>query len=311
MLLNEATRHLAKGEMSGNIIQGIYRVTEVHWHQHPNLGRCRLLELHDSSGSIEALLPGDECRPWLNTGNPYSIQMMPLVRNPRLAAQVVSISEIPESSFNPIALLPACWTPCPQVLPRLLALYQELELESMARFWEAVFRNEFWVKEFMRAPASRSSHHNAPGELLAHSVTVAESVSALLAIHNSLSKAERDATVTVALLHDATKVIWSSGNRNRWAVPFLFREHERLLPYFLSDPLVELRDVDENSYNTLLRILDDYTRPRERPNSPLSSLIRCADHLDSHLDARARMRNATGNTRNWLDIGGRMHWSLL
>ncbi|MCO6412254.1 MAG: hypothetical protein J5I92_05880 [Thiogranum sp.] len=136
-------------------------------------------------------------------------------------------------------------------------------------------------------------------------------MAATVRMHPLLSDIERDAATTVALLHDATKVVWSSHNPNRWKVPFRPREHERLLPYFLAEPLLDLMQHDQDAHGVLVRLIDDYTRPHEFSNSPLNSIIRDADRLSSHLDARDRERMSKRNKRNWIKAGGRMHWCPL
>lgn len=309
MLLNEVNKRLSRSKCAHETIEGVYRVIQVKWHHDPQLGSCRRLELHDSSGSVHALLPGAECNPWLVTNAPYALRLEIHSNQEQPTIIVVSGYDTPVSNFNPLILLSAAWSPVPHVISKLLALYEELSSRSIARFWEAVFRNEPWVKGFLRLPASRACHHCAPGELFAHSVAVAGSVSATLENQPLLTDTERDAAITVALLHDATKVVWFPQNRNRWKVPFLFREHERLLPYFLAEPLLELGQYDQNTYGVLVRIIDDYIRPHECSNSPLSSIIREADRLDSHLDARDRERKINRSWRNWVEVGGRMYWS--
>lgn len=311
MILSEVLKQLCRSESLNEPIEGTYRVIRVKWHDNPRLGACRCLELQDCSGTAHALLPGEARRPWLAAGAPYSLNLRARTDQERPVIEVVSISDTPVSDFNPLVLLPSEWTPIPDVIPRLLCLYQQLNSPALVRFWEMVFRNESWVRGFFSIPASKACHHSELGGLLAHSVEVAESVAATVRMHPLLSDIERDAATTVALLHDATKVVWSSHNPNRWKVPFRPREHERLLPYFLAEPLLDLMQHDQDAHGVLVRLIDDYTRPHEFSNSPLNSIIRDADRLSSHLDARDRERMSKRNKRNWIKAGGRMHWCPL
>ena len=309
MLLNEVIELLDKSSECTVRVEGIYRVSRIHWHQDPLIGPCRQLDLYDSTGSIKALLPGGECKPWLVADAPYSLQIVSLAHLPNPTVRIIEISEAPEAGFNPITIIPSAWTTKPEYIPRLFALYTGLNSEAIALFWQDVFRNQLWLKGFLSIPASLDCHHSNPGELFAHSVSVAESVAATMDKQLSLNPVERDAAITVALLHDATKAVWIQENRNRWRIPFLPREHERLLPYFLAGPLIRLERRNRDDWATLVRIIDDYIRPKERSNSPLSQLIRTADQLDSHLDARLLSQKSMRHFRNWNKIGGRMHWS--
>ncbi len=311
MILSKVIKHLSQLEPLNEAIEGTYRVIRVKWQNDALLGNCRSIELQDCSGTTNVLLQGNACRPWLVSGAAYSLRLRIRVDQDRPIIEVVSISEAPVSDFNPLVLLSSRWTPFPEVIPKLLGLYQQLHTPSLVRFWETVFRNELWVREFLSIPASRSCHHSGPGGLFVHSVEVAESVAATMRTYPLLSDLERDAAITIALLHDATKVAWSDNNSKRWKIPFRPREHERLLPYFVAEPLLDLMKHDHDAYGVLVRLIDDYTRPSEFSNSPLSGIIRNADHLSSHLDARAKTRLNAGNKRNWISVGGRMHWSPL
>ncbi len=278
------------------VTEGVYRVLKVTW-QPGKGGRC--VALANSFETRDAFLPGAGCIPWLQENAPYRMR---LFRDAAGWDQIDPDAIQSAPSSNPLELIPQSWTDRPDVIPNLLALYGALSSAAIKRFWQAVFSDKVWLRRFLRCPASRTCHHDQPGGLFAHSVEVALLTRRTLQPLVALLSLEIDAATSVALLHDAAKIVLMSNYPGRWQLPFDYREHERFLPHFLEAPLVELRKQDRIAWATLVRILNDYCHPQRKPNSPLAEIVRSADHLSAHADARRTAQVNAPSARNFLTL---------
>ncbi len=289
-------------------IEGTYRVMKVYWDRDKKPGEGRGLLLSDSSGELEVLLPGQRSGYWFEEQKPYELQ---LSIDGNHGSQIIladpkSIQKAIE--YNPVSLIPKDWTPRPDGIVKLVALYQSLQSDSIKKFWQDVFTDDLWLRLFLSLPASKECHHSFPGGLFIHSLEVADNTQAALLRAENLTDLEKDTAMTIALLHDATKTVGSVGYPARWKIPFVSWQHERYLPYFLASALLQLKERDIDAWATMIRLLDDYTRPKEQLNSPLAEVIRHSDHLSAHLDARHSQREEDGAYRNWTKVCGRHHW---
>ena len=286
-------------------VSGVYRVMSVRRLSENLQSGGRTLLLSDSTGTLEVFLRPGEVQPWFPPAAPFRMRIMLGQQEKRLWVDPDSIE--PAESFQSVLLIPPVWAARDECLPRLVSLYDALHSSAVRLFWDEVFRNVVWLRSFLTAPASQVCHHAFRGGLSVHSVQVAEQVQDVLRRVDHLRPLERDGAVTVALLHDASKVP-VDGLTRPWRIPFSRSEHARLLPYLLSQPLDYLKRCDADAWGVLVRILDDYTRPRERANSPLADIVRKVDQLNAHLDARYLSHCAAGNGKNWLQCCGRNTW---
>jgi len=306
--------HKVKGSLQSedsstpSSIEGTYRVMKVYWDRGKHVEEGRILVLADSSGELEVFLPGQQSRHWFEEQKPYQLQLR-IDRNqdsPLLQVDPESIQSAIE--YNPVSLITKNWTPRPDGIIKLVALYQSLQTDSIKKFWQDVFTDELWLRLFLSLPASRECHHSFPGGLFVHSLEVADNTQAALLRAENLTDLEKDVAMTIALLHDATKTVASVGYPARWKIPFVSWQHERYLPYFLASALLQLKERDIDTWATMIRMLDDYIRPKEQLNSPLTEVIRHSDHLSAHLEARQTQREQNGGYRNWTKVCGRLHW---
>lgn len=308
MWLNKVKGLIHAPDQSASSIEGTYRVMKVHWNQEQQFGEGRILKLSDSSSELEVLLPSKSCRPWFKELHPYTLRLIVDNKHDFPFPIVDPASAQLATEYSTISLLPKAWTPRPDGIFRLVTLYQSLHTDEIKWFWENLFADEDWLRLFMQLPASSECHHAFPGGLFIHSIEVAENTLDMLLRPIHLTNLEKDAAITIALLHDATKAATATAYPERWQIPFASWQHERYLPYFLSPSLLRLKERNRNAYSTLIRLLDDYTRPKEQLNSPLSEIIRHSDHLSAHLDARHTQQKKDGGYRNWTKVCGRPYW---
>lgn len=102
--------------------------------------------------------------------------------------------------------LPRTYCPKPEALDQLIAAVRMLESSPLQIFIKRVLERRDRLEVFLRAPASKSYHHNEPGGLLAHSLEVAQNVMRMAQINEpDMPRNLQEIGFVAGLLHDIGK----------------------------------------------------------------------------------------------------------
>jgi len=105
--------------------------------------------------------------------------------------------------FDPAKFLSESRYPLKAQLAQLLKVVDSVKNPYLRRLLDAFFRDEEFVKEFVRAPGGKAIHHACIGGLLEHTLGVVEICETVARRFKSI---DRDLLVCAALLHDIGKV---------------------------------------------------------------------------------------------------------
>lgn len=102
--------------------------------------------------------------------------------------------------------LPRTLCPKPQALDQLIAAVRSLEAGYLQVFIKRVLERRDRLEVFLRAPASKTYHHNEPGGLLEHSLEVAQNVLRMARINErEMPRHLQELAFVAGLLHDIGK----------------------------------------------------------------------------------------------------------
>ncbi|WP_019590369.1 MULTISPECIES: hypothetical protein [unclassified Thioalkalivibrio] len=199
-----------------------------------------------------------------------------------------------------LELLPVHRAPCPEDLGRLVRLAEGLRVEAYRDFLCTVFGDPAFTLSFVMGRASGDCHHREPGGLLAHSLEVAEGVMSATDTM-SLDLYSREAGILLALFHDVGKCAVPDAHR----IPE--KRHERLIEYYLQEPMATLRHRDRDAHDALWRVIDAY-RSGDDYGAPMAALVRGLDQCSAHADVAERALRARRNGYWHRLCGGRPVW---
>ncbi|MBE1302438.1 MAG: HDIG domain-containing protein [Alteromonadaceae bacterium] len=158
----------------------------------------------------------------------------------------------------------------------LVEMINSIEIKELRNFInEVLFESKITIP-FLRNPASLRFHHNYPGGLLSHSVSVATELSAKF----SNSNIERDISIVAALLHDIGKTKTLSESMGRTKLGFLL-DHSDLTLEICANALARL---DAKLLDTAqhLRHAWTYATPNARygfkPKTDLAKQLQKVEH---------------------------------
>jgi 3'-5' exoribonuclease len=159
---------------------------------------------------------------------------------------------------------------------------------------------------FRQAPAAKHYHQAYPHGLLEHSVTVAQTVSAISAVFGGI---DRDVAVTGALLHDIGKLDAYATSSGSIEMTDRGRLHgEIALGYFrVRSELERIEGFPEAVAERLLHIILSHHGSLEHgspvvPCTREAALVHMADNLGSRLGSFDRIERALADGERWA------HW---
>lgn len=265
----------------------------------------------DDEGELRAILAtGAQVDAIMKVGQCYQASFMIDLFHTTPQLLLTKVHPLPAEVKGDLSLIPRRWLPIPDDLKRLRSLFFSLRTSPYKAFWQAVFSDEAWLQEFMQIPASKNTHHAFPGGLFSHSIEIAEWTMSLMASMHHCHVYEKDAAVTLALLHDAGKVLIANSRKTGSALPYTARDHERVLELTLSSPLHTFNSHSEDAWGTFHRMMTDYARPKEHRNSPLADLVRILDRLSAQFNAFALNPTQTNSRRYWHKKADRLFWRV-
>lgn len=126
--------------------------------------------------------------------------------------QIILLTDIRRPARSDVAQLPALQTlprhscPKPEVLDKLVAAVRSLRTATLQHFIKRVLEGSNRLEVFLKAPASRSYHHNDAGGLLEHSLEVAlNTVSMIRNCEPEMPRELQEVGFVAGLLHDIGK----------------------------------------------------------------------------------------------------------
>lgn len=140
------------------------------------------------------------------------------------------------SSLGPdLSVLPRSLCPNSEAFDGLLIIAERIREPLLRTFLREVLLTPDIGLKYLQCPASLNYHHNFPGGLIQHSVSVAWNLSGIQAF-NSL---DRDIAVVAALLHDVGKTKTLTPDMTRTAIGRLV-DHSQLTLELCAEPLRKL-----------------------------------------------------------------------
>ena len=134
-----------------------------------------------------------------------------------------------------LSVLPRSLCPIPEAFDGLLIMAERVNEPLLREFLREVLLKPDIGIRFMQCPASLNYHHNYPGGLIKHSVSVAWNIWGI----QELNRLDRDIAIVSALLHDIGKTKTLTPDMCRTAIGRLV-DHSQLTLELCAEPLAEL-----------------------------------------------------------------------
>jgi|GEM_PF-3565034 len=225
------------------------RIIAVENRQSKKNSPYSVLKLADSSGETKGILWWDK-QIWttLNyqAGDIVTLTGEFLEKKDRHILNIGSIQVVDPARITPECLLPTTWLPdhAKDYAQQFCWLYRQIQNRYLREFLVEVLMNPVVSLGYCSGQGSLLFHHNWPGGLLQHSVTLAMNFCSSSENH---SVEERDLGITVALVHDIGKAVTTAG-QSRTDVG-QHQPHDMSALEVLAQPLARLDHVSPEASN--------------------------------------------------------------
>lgn len=163
------------------------------------------LMLRDKTGSISAKVwDKAEKLSHLFSRDDY-VKILAIVENyqSRLQLKIEKIRKAEDDEIKQEDFLPVCKKDIDELFAKLLEYIESVENSYLKSLLDSFFRDEEFVRVYLRSPAAKSVHHTYLGGLLEHSLSMVQICEFLV---NHYGDLDRDLLITGAILHDIGKV---------------------------------------------------------------------------------------------------------
>lgn len=270
------------------------RIVAVENRQSKNNSPYSVFKLADCSGETTGILWWDK-QAWttLNyqVGDIVTLAGEFLEKKDGHILNIGSIQVADPARITPECLLPTTWLPdqAKDYALQFCWLYRQIQNRYLREFLVEALMNPVIALGYCSGQGSLLFHHNWPGGLLEHSVTLAMS---FYTSPDNHSVDERDLGITMALMHDIGKAVTTAG-QSRTDVG-RHQPHDMSALEVLAQPLARLDSVNAEASNHLRSFFKPKTWFPD--NAPL--IVRLINQLDQEEANKVRSESATYSSPN-------------
>ncbi|MFP3979069.1 TraI domain-containing protein [Marinobacter sp. KMM 10035] len=210
----------------------------------------------------------------------------------------ILLTEIRRPMRTDIARLPALQTlprtvcPKPEALDQLIDAVRVLKSSHLQVFIKRVLERRDRLEVFLRAPASKSYHHNEPGGLLVHSLDVAKNVLQMIQANEpDMPRELQELGFVAGLLHDIGKTYTYDKRGKPTAAARLF-DHADLTLEACAYGLAYLDTVQPDAAMALRHIWTCASPGARYGTKPAITLARYVRDADAHSAMADNQRRA-------------------
>lgn len=188
-----------------DLVEGAFLVREKALHTSKGGNRYLRLKLSDRTGEIEARVweAAEERGQLFDKGDLVAIKAEAVSYQGKLQLNIFELRPCSRGEVDLQDFIPPARRPPREMLEELKALARGIEDPFLRRLVWSFLRDEAFVEEFIRVPASKGLHHARHGGLLEHTLSVARLVETLRGHYPGV---DWDLLLAGAILHDVGKV---------------------------------------------------------------------------------------------------------
>jgi len=284
-----------------DLVQGAFLVTEKNLSTSRSGSRYLRLKLSDRTGEIEARIwEGVEERGRLfQKGDLVAIKAEAVSYQGRLQLNILELRPCSEAEVDMEDFIPPARRPPEEMLEELQGLARRIEDPFLRRLVFSFLRDDSFLEDFLRVPASKRLHHARHGGLIEHTLSVARLVERLRGHYPGV---DWDLLLAGAILHDVGKV-----RELKHGMQFEYTSHGRLLGHvvmgveMVAERIASIEGFPEERAMLLKHLIlshhgrYEWGAPR-RPKTVEAELLHHLDDLDAKvegiLDALGRSEGA-------------------
>ena len=286
--------------------RGVFVVKKKVCREQPGGHRFLLFQFADRSGQINGVLWDgiDDVSNGIAAGDLAHVQGDVQTYQNARQIKVQRIVPAEPGGFDLADFLPTSSQDLEALYQRLLAAVHAVRNPWLRRLYSEIFQDPEVARRFKHAPAGKGWHHAYVGGLLEHVLSMLEIASLILRQH---PEADGDLVVGGVLLHDIGKI-----------EELVLRSHidysdaGRLVGHLVQGCLLVGRHMDRiegfpaDARMRVLHMLVSHHGAVERgsPKPPMTleaTIVHLVDHLDSQVDAVARVVGGPRNADGWTE----------
>ncbi len=286
--------------------RGVFVVKKKVCREQPGGNRFLLFQFADRSGQINGVLWDgvDDVSNCITAGDLAHVQGDVQTYQNARQIKVQRIAPAEPGGFDLADFLPTSAHDLEALYARLLATVHAVQDPWLRRLYVSVFEDEEVRRRFKHAPAGKGWHHAYVGGLLEHVLSMLEIAALVVRQH---PEADADLVVGGILMHDIGKI-----------EELVLRSHieysdaGRLVGHLVQGCLLVARHMDrlegfpDETRLRVLHMLVSHHGAVERgsPKPPMTleaTIVHLVDHLDSQVDAVARVVTGPRGEDGWTE----------